>query len=68
MRSTRCAVESMYPMTPMIEAVWGLRDNVTVEDAAYVILAQIADATLLTTDQRLANASRATTRVLVEVP
>lgn len=59
---------ALYPITPMIEAVWGLRDNVTVEDAAYVVLAQIADATLLTTDQRLANAARATTEVLVEIP
>ena len=35
---------------------WELRDNLTIYDAAYVALAELAEATLLTGDARLASA------------
>jgi predicted nucleic acid-binding protein len=38
-------------------AIWELRDNLTVYDAAYVALAEAMQATLLTGDRRLAAAS-----------
>jgi len=38
----------------LLPRVWSLRDNVTAYDAAYVALAEVLDATLLTADQRLA--------------
>ncbi|MFT4167062.1 MAG: type II toxin-antitoxin system VapC family toxin [Microlunatus sp.] len=37
--------------------IWELRDNLTAYDAAYVALAELLGATLLTTDARLARAS-----------
>jgi predicted nucleic acid-binding protein len=46
--------------------VWELRHNLTSTDAAYVALAEAADATLLTKDRRLAAepGSRCTVEVL----
>ena len=41
---------------------WELRDNATVYDAAYVALAEILGATLLTTDHRLARGVRPVAR------
>ena len=38
------------------EDIWALRDNVTACDAAYVTLARLLDATLVTRDTRLAKA------------
>lgn len=40
-----------------LDRAWDLRDNVRGWDAMYVALAEALDATLLTTDARLANAS-----------
>ena len=42
---------------PLLERCWELRDNLTPYDAAYVALAEMAGASLLTTDRRLAGAS-----------
>lgn len=42
---------------PLIGRMWELRDNVTPYDAAYVAVAELYDATVLTADTRLANAS-----------
>lgn len=42
---------------PLLERCWELRDNLTTYDAAYVALAEVAGAPLLTTDRRLAGAS-----------
>jgi predicted nucleic acid-binding protein len=39
---------------PLLERCWELRHNVTVSDAAYVALAEVLDAALLSTDARLA--------------
>lgn len=38
----------------LLERVWTLRDSVTAYDAAYVVLAEILDAPLITCDARLA--------------
>jgi predicted nucleic acid-binding protein len=43
-----------YPHTPFLERVWQLRTHVTAYDAMYVALAEVLDATLVTTDARLA--------------
>lgn len=42
---------------PLLTRCWELRDNVTVYDAAYVALAELLAATLLTADERLARAA-----------
>ena len=41
---------------PMLSRIWSWRANLTMYDAAYVTLAEILDAPLLTADRRLANA------------
>lgn len=38
----------------LVERVWALRENLTAYDAIYVALAEVLDATLVTTDARLA--------------
>lgn len=44
------------PHRRLLGRAWELRDNVTVYDASYVVLAELLDATLLTADARLAGA------------
>jgi len=39
--------------TPFLSRIWDLRDNVSPYDAAYVALAEVMDAPLLTADARL---------------
>jgi predicted nucleic acid-binding protein len=46
-----------YDHGPLLARVWELRHNVTAYDAVYVALAEALDATLLTTDARLAKAT-----------
>lgn len=41
---------------PLLDRVWGLRDNLTAYDAVYVALTEALGATLLTCDSRLARA------------
>ena len=38
----------------LLERVWSLRDSITAYDAAYVVLAEILDCSLITCDARLA--------------
>ena len=45
------------PLTPLLERMWELRDNVTPYDAAYVAIAERLDAPLITCDGKLAAAS-----------
>ncbi|HXI11806.1 MAG TPA: type II toxin-antitoxin system VapC family toxin [Thermoanaerobaculia bacterium] len=52
-----------YPHGILLRRIWQLRQNFTSYDAAYVSLAELLDATLITTDARLA----ASARKLVEV-
>ncbi len=42
--------------SPLLRRVWDLRDNVTPYDAVYVVLAEMLDAPLVTSDARLARA------------
>jgi len=41
---------------PLLPRIWGLRDNLTAYDAAYVALAEATGAPLVTADQKLAAA------------
>lgn len=41
------------PHRPLLLRCWKLRDNLTVYDAAYVALAELLNATLVTSDNRL---------------
>ena len=45
-----------WPHRPLIERCWELRENLTAYDAAYVALAEMLDATLLTGDARVSRA------------
>lgn len=42
--------------TPLLKRIWELRENVTAADAAYVAIAEMLDAPLLTSDLALARA------------
>lgn len=50
---------------PLLDRCWELRGALTVYDAAYVALAELLDATLLTADRRLAAAPGVACRVEV---
>ena len=56
----------LYPHTPLLPRIWALRDNLTAYDAAYVALAEVLEAPLLTFDERLAGAPKLGIRV--EIP
>lgn len=47
---------SRYEHEPLLPRMWELRENLTVYDAAYIALAEVLDAPLLTLDRRLASA------------
>ena len=55
-----------YPHRLLVPRIWELRGNLTAYDGAYVALAELLEASLVTRDQRLANApgSRARVRVI----
>jgi predicted nucleic acid-binding protein len=44
-----------WPYEPLAARVWQLRHNVTAYDGAYVALAELVEATLVTLDSRLAS-------------
>jgi predicted nucleic acid-binding protein len=46
-----------HPHIPLLHRVWELRHNLTAYDAAYVALAEVLDAPLVTRDARLAASS-----------
>jgi predicted nucleic acid-binding protein len=46
-----------YSHVFLLPRIWGLRHNLTAYDAAYVALAEVLDATLLTCDGRIGRAS-----------
>ena len=46
-----------HPHTPLLPRIWALRENLTAYDAAYVALAEVLEATLVTADRRLAAAA-----------
>jgi predicted nucleic acid-binding protein len=41
---------------PLLDRIWGLRQNFSAYDAVYVALAEVPDASLVTCDRRLAHA------------
>lgn len=43
-----------YPIFPLVERMWEMRENVSGFDAAYVALAEALATPLVTTDRRLA--------------
>lgn len=45
------------PLAPMLQRMWELRDNLTPYDAAYVSLAELLEAPLITCDAKLAAAT-----------
>ncbi len=45
-----------YEHEPFLARMWELRDNLTAYDAAYVALAEVLDAPLVTRDRRIADA------------
>jgi predicted nucleic acid-binding protein len=45
-----------YPLEPMLERIWQLRENVSAYDAHYITLAETLGAPLLTFDAWLAGA------------
>lgn len=47
-----------YPLAPMIRDVLDLRDNFTVYDGAYVVLAQALELPLVTADTKLTDARK----------
>ncbi|MGH9007101.1 MAG: type II toxin-antitoxin system VapC family toxin [Acidimicrobiales bacterium] len=51
------------PHRPLLPRCWGLRDNLSIYDACYVALAEMAGATLVTSDTRLSNATGIRCRV-----
>jgi predicted nucleic acid-binding protein len=46
-----------FTSTEMLPRIWGLRNNVSAYDAAYVVLAEALDAPLYTRDTKLAAAT-----------
>jgi predicted nucleic acid-binding protein len=46
-----------YPHDILLPRIWQLRDNLSAYDAAYVALAEVLDARLLTRDRRFATAA-----------
>ncbi len=54
-----------YPHEPFLPRIWELRHNATAYDACYLALAEVLNATLLTSDRRLAEMAGRTVRVEV---
>jgi predicted nucleic acid-binding protein len=54
-----------YPHEILLPRIWSLRENLTAYDAAYVALAEILGATLLTRDARILRAPGHSARVEV---
>jgi len=52
-----------YAHSILLSRIWQLRENFTAYDASYVCLAELLDATLITTDARLASSARKLVRV-----
>jgi predicted nucleic acid-binding protein len=54
-----------HPHLSLLQRVWSLRHNIRAYDAVYIALTEALDATLLTRDQRLANAAGHNARIEV---
>jgi predicted nucleic acid-binding protein len=49
-------VSARHAHEPLLDRVWALRHNLSANDAVYVALAEVLDASLVTSDRRLAHA------------
>lgn len=54
-----------YPHDALLDGIWALRQNVTADDAAYLCLARVLDATLVTRDARLAQSPNLSVPILI---
>jgi predicted nucleic acid-binding protein len=54
-----------YPHDPLLPRIWELRRNATAYDASYLALAEALDATLLTSDSKMASLPGSRARVEV---
>lgn len=45
-----------YPHVPLLPRIWELRHNLTAYDGAYIALAELLDAPLITRDRRIGSA------------
>lgn len=54
-----------HPHEPLLERIWALRSNLTAYDAAYVALAEVLGATMLTCDRKLTDAPSTAARIEV---
>ena len=54
---------TLHDPTPLLRRAWDLRSNLTPYDAVYVALAEVLDATLVTTDARIGRAPGLRTEV-----
>jgi predicted nucleic acid-binding protein len=52
-----------HPHTVLLQRIWQLRENLTAYDAAYVALAELLEARLLTCDGRMARAANHRARI-----
>jgi predicted nucleic acid-binding protein len=52
-----------YPHDVLLSRIWALRNNLTAYDAAYVALAEVLEAPLVTRDRRMAGAAGHRARV-----
>lgn len=59
---------SRHAHEPLLDRVWALRKNVSAYDAAYLALAEVLGATLLTCDRRLARTPKIGAAVKVITP
>ncbi|MGL5828521.1 MAG: type II toxin-antitoxin system VapC family toxin [Angustibacter sp.] len=57
-----------YPLATMMRGVLALRDNFTVYDGAYVVLAQVLEMPLVTADSKLVEARRVGVDVRLVAP
>jgi predicted nucleic acid-binding protein len=53
-----------YPATDLIDRIWELRTRLTPYDASYIVLAEVLDVPVVTTDCRLAHAGGHRARIV----
>lgn len=53
-----------HPVAPLTREIWGMRDQLSAYDAAYVAVARMLDVRILTTDGGLAAAAQADGRLV----
>jgi predicted nucleic acid-binding protein len=53
------------PVTPLLDRIWALRDNLTSYDAAYLALAESTSASLVTRESKLAAAAGHAAKIIL---